>query len=139
VFACGCEGMTTLQLPTRGRGCSRSWPAQILPGLGTVWRFALVDQVELFSRLEANGFAWSDCYLCAGARIAANAGLAGPHVEYAKTSELDTLTRRQSLLQAFKDGIDRCLCLIAGRPVRSITRCTMSCLIKAFSRALIQR
>ena len=74
-----------------------------------------VDQVELFSWLEADGLAWSDGDLRAGARIAADAGLARSDVEDSKAPQLDAFPSRQRLLQALKDSVDCGLGLVARK------------------------
>src|ERR1700748_2485521 len=70
--------------------------------------------MQLFSWVEADGFPGSDGDLRTRAGSAADAGLARAYVEDAKAPEFDTLAGGQRLFQAFKDGVDRCLCLIAG-------------------------
>jgi hypothetical protein len=69
--------------------------------------------MQLFAWLEANRFAGRDADFGAGAGIAADARLAGPHVEHAKAAQLNALALSQSALQGFKDGIDGGFRLIA--------------------------
>jgi hypothetical protein len=73
----------------------------------------IVEQVEFFSGLEADGLSRSDTDFRAGARIAADAGFPGAHIEDAKAAELDALAFRQGALQRFKDGIDGRLGFVA--------------------------
>lgn len=73
----------------------------------------VIEQVQFFSGLEANGFSRSDTDFGASAGIAADAGFPGPHVEDAKAAELDALAFSQSVLQRFEDGIDGSLGLVA--------------------------
>ena len=67
--------------------------------------------VQLFARLEANGFAWGDADLGAGARVAADAGFAGTDAEDAEAPELDAIAGSESVFQTFEDCIDGCLSL----------------------------
>ena len=74
-----------------------------------------VDQVELFSRLEAHGLARRDRDLGSGARIASDSGFARPYIEHAKAAQLDAFPSRQRLLQALKDCVDCGLGLVARK------------------------
>ena len=62
--------------------------------------------MQLFAGLEADGFAWRDVDLFAGARIAADAGFAGLDAENAEAAEFDALAATESLLERFEDGFD---------------------------------
>lgn len=75
---------------------------------------ALVDQVQFFPWLEPDRLAGSDGDFRTRTGVAADAGFARAYVEDAEAPEFDTLSGSQRFLQAFKDGVDRCLCLIAG-------------------------
>lgn len=73
----------------------------------------VVEQVQLFAGLEANGLARRDADLSPGAGVAADACFAGPDVEDAKAAQLDALALGQCALERFEDGIDGSLGLIA--------------------------
>lgn len=71
----------------------------------------LIQNMQLFARLKADGLARRNRSLGAGARIAANPGLAGAHIKDAKTTQFNALTLRHSLFEALKNGIHGMLCL----------------------------
>ncbi len=71
---------------------------------------ALVEQMQLFAGLEADGFAGSDCDFGAGSRIAADASLPGLYGEDAKATELDAVASDRDLLHALEDSVDGSLC-----------------------------
>ena len=64
------------------------------------------DALEFFAGFEAHRFARRDVDFFAGARIAADAGLAGLDAENAEAAELDALAAAESLFQGFKNGFD---------------------------------
>jgi len=68
--------------------CSPDAGFAMSPGLR-----GLVHLVQLFAGLEANGLAGSDTHLGSGARVAADACLAGLDSEHAKTAQLNALAR----------------------------------------------
>src|SRR5579863_6680489 len=63
--------------------------------------------LQFFFGLEADGFAWRDVDLFAGARIAANAGLAGLDAEDAEAAQFDTLAAAERVLERFEYRLDR--------------------------------
>jgi hypothetical protein len=67
------------------------------------------DPLEFFAGLEANGFARGDVDFFAGARIAADTGLARLDAEDAEAPELDTLAAAESLLERFENRFDSLL------------------------------
>lgn len=71
----------------------------------------LVENMQFFARLKADGLAGRDRSLGAGARIAANPGLAWAYVKDAKTTQFNALSLRHGLFQALKYGVDGVLCL----------------------------
>jgi len=73
----------------------------------------VVEQVQFFSRLETDGFSWRDADLGAGARVAADAGLAGTHVEDAEAAQLDPLALGQGAFERLEDRVDSRLGLVA--------------------------
>jgi hypothetical protein len=66
----------------------------------------ILEGLQLFAGLEADGFARWDADLLAGAGIAADAGLAGFDVEDAKAAQLDAFAAAESVLHGFEDGLD---------------------------------
>src|ERR1051326_6334365 len=62
----------------------------------------LVDGLEFLSRLEAHGFSGRNVHLCAGARVAADTGLARAHVKDSKSAQLNALALGQRFLHAVK-------------------------------------
>ncbi len=62
--------------------------------------------MQLLARLKADSLSGRDIHLCARPRIAADSGLAGTDIEYAKAPKFDAITVCQSLLQALEDSID---------------------------------
>jgi hypothetical protein len=66
----------------------------------------LLDRLQFFARLEANGFARRYRNFGAGARIAPNAGFSRPHVEHAEAAELDAVAFGERALHALKHGFD---------------------------------
>ncbi len=74
----------------------------------------LVEEVEVFAWLEADGFSGFDGDLCAGAGVAADAGFAGLDGEDAEAAELDAVACDHALLHAEEDGVYGGLGLDAG-------------------------
>jgi hypothetical protein len=66
----------------------------------------LLEDVEFFAGLEADGFTRGDGDFGTGPRIAAYAGFARLDGEYAKAAEFDAVTLDQALLHGLEDGID---------------------------------
>ena len=62
--------------------------------------------MELFARLETDGFSGSNVDFRTGSGIASDAGFAGPDAEDAESAELNAVARRECLFEAFEDGID---------------------------------
>jgi hypothetical protein len=65
-----------------------------------------VEQVKLFTGLEADRLTGGDTDFSAGAGVATNAGLARADVEDAKTTQLYPLTFSESAFERLKDGVD---------------------------------
>src|SRR5262249_39119954 len=70
--------------------------------------------LQLFPRLEAHGFAGRNVDLSAGARIAADAGLARTHIEHAEAAQFDAFALPQRLLHAGENCLYRQLSLGLG-------------------------
>src|SRR5260370_36652282 len=64
------------------------------------------EGLQLLTRLEPDGLARRDGHFFPGARVTANAGLAGPDAEDSEAAELDALATAHSVLQGFEDGLD---------------------------------
>ncbi len=75
----------------------------------------LAEYLEFFAGLEADGLAGGDGYLGAGARVAADACLAGFDAEDAEAAEFDAVAVREGLLHGFKDGVNGGLGFGAGK------------------------
>src|SRR5579884_2076911 len=67
---------------------------------------ALLDGLQLFAGLEADGLAGRDVDLGASARIAPDAGLTRADGEDAEAAQLDAVTASQRLLHALKHRLD---------------------------------
>ena len=65
--------------------------------------------MKFFAGLEADGFYRGDADFSAGARVAADTGLAGTDAEDSESTQLDAVAGSQSLLEPFKNGVDRSL------------------------------
>lgn len=65
----------------------------------------LAEDLEVFAGFEANGLAGRDGDLGAGARVAADAGLARLDGEDAEAPKLDAAALAKGVLHGFKDGI----------------------------------
>src|SRR5258707_7908429 len=77
------------------------------------------DSLQLFSRLEAHRLARRNVNLFAGARVAANTGLARLHAEDTKAPELDALAAAERTFQRLEDGFDSLL----GLGAANVRRC----------------
>jgi dCTP deaminase len=64
------------------------------------------ERLQFLAGLEAHRFAGRDADFLAGARIAADAGLARAHVEYTEAAQLNSLALAERVLHGFKDGFD---------------------------------
>jgi len=62
--------------------------------------------LQFFAGLEAHGFAWRNADFLAGARIAANSGLARAHVEHTEAAQLNSIAFAESLLHGIENGLD---------------------------------
>jgi hypothetical protein len=65
-----------------------------------------LNRLQLFARLEADGFARRDIDFLTGARVATDARLARLDVEDAETAEFDPASASQGGLQRFKNGFN---------------------------------
>ncbi len=75
----------------------------------------LVEDLEVFTGLEADGLAGGDGDFGSGAGIAAYSGFAGLDGEDAEAAELDAIAVTESLFHGFKDGVHGGFCLGAGK------------------------
>src|ERR1700750_3277325 len=73
----------------------------------------LVQQMQFFSRLEANCFAGSDGDFGSGSGVASDSGLARFDGKYAKAAEFDAVASDQRLLHALENSVHRSLCFCA--------------------------
>ena len=62
--------------------------------------------MEFLAGLEADGFAWRNVDLLAGAGIAADARLTGFDAEDSEAAQLDALAAAESIFQGFKNRLD---------------------------------
>ena len=60
--------------------------------------------MQLLAGLEAHGFAWRDVDFFTGARVAADAGLAGLDAEDAEAAQFNALPAAQGTLQGLEDS-----------------------------------
>src|SRR5687767_4526161 len=68
---------------------------------------ACLQQVpKLLARLETDGVARRDLHFNAGLRISADSFLALLDLKHAETAELDPLSARERVAEAFDDGVD---------------------------------
>jgi hypothetical protein len=67
----------------------------------------LLERLEVFARLEPHGFPGWDVHLGARARVSADAGFAGLHVENTKATQLDAVALGQGLLHGFENSLHR--------------------------------
>jgi hypothetical protein len=63
--------------------------------------------VELFARLEANGFAGGYADFGSGPGISTDAGFTGADAENAESAQLDALSGGKSLFEALENRIHR--------------------------------
>jgi hypothetical protein len=75
------------------------------------------EALEFFAGLEADGFAGRDADLFAGARVAANAGLAGLDAEDAEAAQFDALAAAERHLKRLENRLD-CLLRFGAAHVR---------------------
>ena len=75
---------------------------------------ALIDGLQLLTRLEPDGLPRRNVYLRASAGIAPDSGLTWPDVKYAEATEFDPLTVAQRFFHAFKDSLHGQLCFGLG-------------------------
>lgn len=64
-----------------------------------------IEQMKLFAWLEADCLAGRDAYLGSSPRIAADPGLAGTYIEYAKSAQFNSFSTGERLLHAVEDGV----------------------------------
>jgi hypothetical protein len=74
-------------------------------------RDPLFDNLEVLAGFEAHCLPGRDADLGSGARVAANACLAGLHREDAEAAQFDAVACSEALLHRFEDRIDGSLCL----------------------------
>src|SRR5580692_7054397 len=75
-------------------------------GEKTQRRVAGSERLQFLAGLEAHRFAWRDADFLAGARIAADAGLARAHVEHTEPAQLDSFPFAERILHRSKNGFD---------------------------------
>jgi hypothetical protein len=68
--------------------------------------FGFFEALQFFAGFETHGFAGRDADFFAGARIAADASLAGLDAEDAEAAEFDTLAAAEGHFERFEDGLD---------------------------------
>jgi hypothetical protein len=66
----------------------------------------ILESLQFLAGLEAYGFSGRNADFLAGARIAADAGLARAHVEHTEAPQFDSFAFAESVLHGFKDGLD---------------------------------
>jgi hypothetical protein len=74
----------------------------------------LIDGLQLFARFKTHGFAGWNADLGSCARVAADTGLAGTHVEHSEAAQFDAIALGQGLLHALEDGFHGHLSLRFG-------------------------
>src|SRR5438874_2178518 len=72
------------------------------------------DVLEVLARFEADGAARRDAHFLAGPGITADAALTGLNLEYAKATQLDSLTTLHREPHRLEHGVDRHLGLDLG-------------------------
>ena len=92
----------------------RGWSGMTLVATSRPAFPVLVDGLQLFAGLEADGFAGRNVDLCAGARVTADAGFARADVEDAESAEFDAIALGESLFHALKDDFHCALSLSLG-------------------------
>ncbi len=74
-------------------------------------KHSLVQDVEVFAGLEADGFAGGDAHFGSGAGVSSDSGFAGLDGEDAEAAELDAVAFDEALLHGFEDGVYGGFCL----------------------------
>ena len=72
------------------------------------------QRLQFLAGLEANSFAGRDANLLSRAGVAADAGLARLHIEYAEAAELDAFAAAQRVLHGLEDGFHGLFGFCAG-------------------------
>jgi hypothetical protein len=72
----------------------------------TQQQVASSERLQFLAGLEAHRFARRDADFLAGARVAANAGLARAHVEHTEAAQLYSLAFAERVFHGSKDGFD---------------------------------
>ena len=93
-----------MEATTDGRGCATDSPLTLVRS----WSLCLVQDVEVFAGLEADGFTGGDADLGACAGVPSDAGFAGLYGEDTEAAELDAISLDEALLHGVEDGVDRC-------------------------------
>src|SRR5712692_6979124 len=99
-----CSASLGLRTAVRGKVSSPLRPFS--EERGPTKNYTLLQGLQLLARLEANRLARRDSHLGAGARVAANAGLAWTDVEDAEAAQFDTLALRQRPLHGFEHSLN---------------------------------
>lgn len=76
---------------------------------------ASVECVEVFARFETDGAAWGDADFGSCARVAADAGFAGPDVEDSEAAEFYAVSLGERPFETFEYGFDGGLGFDAGQ------------------------
>jgi hypothetical protein len=69
-------------------------------------RVASLERLQFLAGLKAHCFSGRDADFLAGARIAADAGLSGAHVEHTEAAQFNSLAFAKRVLHGSKDGFD---------------------------------
>jgi hypothetical protein len=80
------------------------------------WLLQASQALQFFARLETHRFAGGDIHFFAGARIAANAGLARLHGKNSEAAQFNSLAAAHAAFQRFKNRLDGLLGLDAAHP-----------------------
>ena len=91
----------------------------------------LLQRLQLLTRLETNRFARRNGHFGAGARIAADPGLARTHVEDSEASQFDAFAAPRARFMLSNTVSTAISALVLVMPVRLTTSLMMSSLIKA--------
>jgi len=82
----------------------------------TIRRIASIQQVQLFTGLEAHSLSWGNRDFCSGAGITPNAGFSRFDGEDAEASQLNAVTLAKRLFHGLEDGIDGGFRFDTGKP-----------------------
>jgi hypothetical protein len=66
----------------------------------------LLKRLQVFARLEPNGFSGRDIYFRSGPRVPADAGLPRFHRKHAEASQLNPIIGLEGIFHAIEDSVD---------------------------------